>query len=365
MKFLVASDIHLSEWIWRHRPIFGDSLHGWNQVVALAIANQVDGVILAGDVLDQQKNCSITIRWLNEGLQRLSQAKIPVYYNQGQHEYQTSPWISGDNTLWLHENTYPLNADWTMSGCDFQHEDAFQEFLKGPVAAESNILVCHQVWKNFMGDVGKPQATFDDVPEHVKILITGDFHEHLCVQHNGMFVLSPGSTHMRSIAEPENHFVFLLDLSNTVPKISSLPLTSRRFIPVSTEGLTITQLYNQINSSIDTACAYGKEHLPVDLQTPLLRLTHGVKEVSLVDTLKAELVDKVHFFSKPKFKSAESVTPDASVQERISLITGLDRFIDKSTSPRAHELASALISCAGGLDISETLENWIKQQLGE
>ena len=62
MKILVTSDLHLSDRIWRHYPIEGDSYHSWNQIVDLAINHSVDAIILAGDILDKQQNLSYPIQ---------------------------------------------------------------------------------------------------------------------------------------------------------------------------------------------------------------------------------------------------------------------------------------------------------------
>ena len=142
MKILVTSDLHLSDKIWKHRPIEGDSYHSWRQIVDLAIEHECDVVILAGDLLDKQTNVSNPVQELVAGLRRLEQAHIEVWYNQGQHEYQAVPWMSLDEgTVWLHENAVTTPNNWNIAGCDYQNVDGLLNFLRQKAGIQQWILL--------------------------------------------------------------------------------------------------------------------------------------------------------------------------------------------------------------------------------
>lgn len=367
MKLLVTSDLHLSDRIWRHRPIEGDSYHSWAQIVNLAIAQHVDGVILAGDILDKQQNLSVPIQHLLAGLAQLRDACIPVYFNQGQHEYQQSPWMDLDpETRWLHHDDLVTPEGWRIAGCDYQNADNLQAFLRSPRALAADILVCHQVWKDFMGEHGKPQGEFADIPANVKILITGDYHEHICQNFGSLTVLSPGSTHMRSISEPENHEVFLLELGtkDTKPKIQSLPLYTRPCIRLDTKSLPdFKALKKHTNTLLEGAASYAQQHdLPPAVRLPLVRLSHRTDEDELVRQFADEFRDRGHLF----FRQVTSPTADEpsvidylDASDRVSLINCLDQFVDPQTQPLTHSLAVALLQSP---DPEQTLHRWIQEQ---
>jgi DNA repair exonuclease SbcCD nuclease subunit len=232
MKILATSDLHLSDKIWKHRPIEGDSYHSWRQIVDLAIEHDCDIVTLAGDILDKQTNVSNPVQELVAGLRRLREAHIKVWYNQGQHEYQTVPWMSLDETtVWVQAQPIVTTNGWNIAGCDYQNTEGLTNFLKTTAAMEADILVCHQVWLEFMGEECRPQGSFADIPENVRYLITGDYHENICQKFGQLTVLSPGSTHLRSISETEDKFVFFMELPDTVgskAKTSTWPLATRR-----------------------------------------------------------------------------------------------------------------------------------------
>lgn len=379
MKLLVASDLHLSDHIWKHRPIHGDSYHSWKQIVNIAIKQEVNAVVLAGDILDKQVNQVNPIRELLAGLNELSDEGIEVWFNQGQHEYQASPWMElhTRGLTWLHKDD--INADnWNIAGCDYQNEFQFQEFLRSPRALDADILVCHQVWQDFMGDVGKPQAKFDDVPENVRCLITGDYHEHIIQYHKGMLVLSPGSTHMRSVAEPENKEVFIVQFGKKDKdkiKVENVPLRTRFCGRISTRQFHASSqltLANALDAAIKATLEQAAEHvttycLPPELHTPLLQITHRTDEHDLINKVIERYDSKAHLFFKPiqvasSDQDGETVLPYLEASDKVRMLDCLDNFVDKQQKPLVHDLALTLLSSP---DPEQALKRWIKEHVDE
>ncbi len=136
------------------------------------------------------------------GLQALLRNKIKVFFTQGQHEYQEIPWaLLATGCQHVHKQAFQI-CGVNFYGLDYMPEAELQEAIK-QIPPETTVMVMHQVWSDFMGDIAKPQGSFADLPAHVKLLITGDFHEtHNFTTDAGLTVLSPGSSHLRSI---QNH----------------------------------------------------------------------------------------------------------------------------------------------------------------
>lgn len=380
MKILVASDLHLSDHIWKHRPIYGDSYHSWKQIVQLALDNKADAVILAGDILDKQVNQVNPIRNLLQGLRKLTDAGIAVWFNQGQHEYQDNPWMElhQEGLIWLHTTDVTTPGGWIISGCDYQNENQLQAFLRSDRALSADILVCHQVWQDFMGDVGKPQGKFDDVPENVRCMITGDYHEHLIHQHQDMVVLSPGSTHLRNVSEPEDKYVFMLTLDEVKTgkfTVSHLPLRTRFCGRISTRQFhsssqlnLATATHKAVDGLLEQAEDHAKEYgLPKELCKPIIQLTHRTDEHELVNKLIERYEDKAHLFFKP-IQTAnsegddESVLPYLEASDKVRMLDCLDNFVDKQQKPLVHDLALTLLSSP---DPEQALKRWIKEHVDE
>ena len=370
MKLLVTSDTHLSDRIWKHRPIEGDSYYSWHQIVDLAIAQESDAIILAGDLLDKQTNTSKAIKELTAGLLKLSDNHVEIYFNQGQHEYQEVPWMSlGDDVAyWLEGDAIKTQTGWTITGSDFKNSEGLMEFLQSEKAVDADILVCHQVWLEFMGELCKPQGSFADIPASVRYLITGDYHESLCQKFGELTVISPGSTHLRSISEPEDKYVYSMVLpTKGQPTITSLPLRTRRVIDIKVDQNTeFKTLAGQVEAYLAMAADYASEFgLPEHIAKPLMRLTCPQTAVELSNQVTKLVADRAHLFYKQvKFVSPDSLEPELNqhidASERVGMLNCLDTYLDKKKQPATHALATRLLQAP---DPDQALARWVKEQL--
>lgn len=366
-KVLVASDLHLSEKIWSSFPILDDSYFSWHQIVDLAIDNDCEAIILAGDLLDKQKNASASVYHLMTGLKKLSDAGITVYYNQGQHEYQTIPWME------LHGKCIHLNGkqvyelgDYRLSGIDYSPSSDLMAFFSSKVARQADILAMHQVWEDFMGTLCSSQAKFFDLPANVKLLITGDLHKNLIERTDeGLTVLSPGSTHLRSISEPEDKFVFLMEVSGDI-EIEKLPLRTRRRIVYELQAdAPLHVVKEDIDKLLAEAETYAVSYLSGNLIKPLIRLIYPADSPESVAVAESIIKDRAHIFNKPKKKEVEdalSFENNNETSDRFDLHSCLNNYVDKAQSPNTHELASLLISSTSP---EEAISSWVAKKVNE
>lgn len=367
MKILVASDLHLSDRIWRHRLIMGDSYHAWKQIIQIALDHEVDAVILAGDVLDAQANLAEPIRELIAGIRQLQEKKITVYYTQGQHEYQRVPWLAAiPGTVWLHTADLVSPEGWQIVGCDYQNREGLQTFLRSARATSADILVCHQVWAEFMGDVGKPQGAFTDIPENVRVLITGDYHETIIQKYEDLIVISPGSTHFRSVSEPEDKSVVLLSLASrkVAPVIKLIPLATRRRINITVrEDSTFGTLKTLIGNGLSAAADYGLANsLPAEVVRPLLWVTFQPEQHNLLSWLQLQFTECAHCFFRQRLNSGAEepdILQHMDASERVNMLCCLDKVVDSKVSPEVYKLALALLS---GPDPEQSLQRWVGEQ---
>ena len=371
MKLLVVSDTHLSDRIWKHRPIEGDSYYSWHQIVDLAIIYEVEAVILAGDLLDKQTNTSRAIKELMAGLQKLRENHVEIYFNQGQHEFQEIPWMSLEDGVaeWLDVATIKTQNGWNIAGSDYKNSEGLMDFLQSQRAKAADILVCHQVWLEFMGEICKPQGSFSDIPPNVRYLITGDYHESLCQEYGKLVVISPGSTHLRSISEPEDKCVYSMTLPDdrSKAKIAQLPLRTRRVIEIKLEQNTEFKLAAaQVEAYLGMAADYAKEFdLPEHIAKPLMRLIFPQTAVELSNQVTKLVADRAHLFYKQvKFVSPESLEPDINqhtdASERVGMLNCLDTYLDKKKQPATYGLATRLLQAP---DPDQALARWVKEQL--
>jgi len=96
MKFLHAADLHLDTPFQGltgvpaalRAQLIAAPLAALTRLVDLAIAEQVDFVLLVGDLFDQQAQSVATQAGLMAALERLNTAQIPVVLSFGNHDYQ-------------------------------------------------------------------------------------------------------------------------------------------------------------------------------------------------------------------------------------------------------------------------------------
>lgn len=86
MKFIHTSDWHIGRQLHNH-SLLDDQAHVLDQIVELAIEQDVDAVVIAGDIYDRSVPPVAAVALLNSVLERLvNEAQIPVLMIAGNHD---------------------------------------------------------------------------------------------------------------------------------------------------------------------------------------------------------------------------------------------------------------------------------------
>jgi hypothetical protein len=212
--FVFTADLHLEDGAWTTRPgIYGDAYYSFAQIVEYCIERRLP-LILGGDVLEKKSNSARPIAKLCEGLSRMQQASVPVYYIQGNHEYdRNAPWLSVHP--WpqhIHKQTVAIQ-DQPVYGLDWLPRGEIQAAFK-EVPVGTHILVTHQVWEDFMKGLCRTECSIGDV-HNVGTILAGDFHVTTTVESvnaNGTRteMLSPGSICMQDLGENPAKWFFVI-----------------------------------------------------------------------------------------------------------------------------------------------------------
>ena len=373
-KILVTSDWHLSDRIWKHRPIEGDSYAASHYICDWAFENEVTHVIIAGDILDKQRNNSTAIHHLTTNLEMLTDAGVKIYFNQGQHCMQEKPWpLLVPGVVHLKLGDVHNMGDVMVGGFDFCHKEQLQDNLKSDALKDLDMLVCHQVWQDFMGGVGNPQGCFADVPANISTIITGDYHEAICQGYSGKVVLSPGSTHLRSISEPVDKSFYVLETKTT---------TFARTVPIPTRRayyITAPSTAEDLNGQIDGYMSFNKEYwegprepkhipnegytMPEEIRKPLIRITHDAGSFDQgCQKVLVKYKDDAHFFFKavkPKENKDLEILEHVGAEDRLRMVDCLNAAVSSKDKPLVHSLSTALL---GSGEPEEILKLWIKEQ---
>lgn len=377
IKFLVASDLHLSDRIWAQRPIFGDSYHALDQIVSLALAEKPAAVILAGDILNVQTNPSVPILRMYEATEKLRRAMISVLYVQGQHDYQVEPWLSAfPNTRHLQRRPWE-SPPCHVAGLDFSERTELVRQLEELAQHPVDVLVLHQVWQDFMGDIVSHQLSSADIPDNVRLVVTGDYHVSRVIERttpSGVHqkILSPGSTHLRSINEPVDKFAYLVHMSGPSPVpttcIQPLPLSSRRVVRIQLMSYeTLDEIFAAIDEGLAAAADYAtKNALPPELVSPMLVLEHTDDTLAAVRSIRSKYGNAAHLFYVDRSSRVTAKTgfcaEDRATAVRQDLRSALATVLDPQKAPAEFELATRLLQAD---DKKNALETWFTGALTE
>jgi len=97
VRLLCAADIHLGRRPSRLPDVLADHADdldpaaGWRRLVQIALDRGVDALLLAGDVVDQDDDFFEAFADLRQGVERLTEAGIPVLGIAGNHDVQVLP----------------------------------------------------------------------------------------------------------------------------------------------------------------------------------------------------------------------------------------------------------------------------------
>lgn len=364
MSILFFADSHLQESAWTTRAVAGDAAFALEQIVTHAVTKKVSAVVGAGDLIDKQRNRAYPIREFFRQLDRLRDANIPFYFIQGQHDRDNPTWLSAHaHATHLHGRHIMIDGV-TIYGMDWQPADRIHdEFAQIPV--DTDILVSHQVWGEFMGGITTPEANFSDVP-HVSTIFTGDLHVHKVFHTTGktgqpLTVYSPGSTCRQSIDEqPDKYFMIHADEHWMVGELKVRPTLDDVEI---TDDPTLDKYLSELPARIEQLAAES-EHLPPHIRRPYLRVKYNAELHDAARRLEAACVDKVHLFLKetPKAKERLVVSAPTTNVEVLTPTSLLRLAVDPEEDPRLFSVVSRFLAATNvDAELEALRQEWLRR----
>jgi len=348
--FVFTADLHLEDGAWSTRPgIYGDAYYSFNQIIDYCIEHHLP-LILGGDVLEKKSNSARPIAQLCNGLSRMQAANLAVHYIQGNHEYdRNAPWLSVHKwSNHIHKQTVNINGarvyglDWLPRG---EIQAAFKE-----VPVDTDILIAHQVWKDFMGNVGRTECELTDV-HYVQTVLAGDFHvtktvESVNAHGQPIRMLSPGSICMQDCGEDPSKFFFVIGQRTDGVlgfEFAPVPLKTRRFInyTVREQDLLDSLCAGQFERDIKDVCEFAD--LPAEISKPIVRIKFNKQLPDAYIRLVTALGESAHVFCEALTSKDDSDrragTRDAAKND---LLSALGDLMGEGTD--AYKLAAALLA---------------------
>ena len=348
--FVFCADLHLEDGAWTTRPgIYGDAYYSFEQIVNYCIAHKLP-LVLGGDILEKKSNSARPIAKLCEGLTRMQAANVEVFYIQGNHEYdRNAPWLSVHPwPLHIHDALYHIGGV-PVYGLDWLPRGEIQEAFKR-VPEVAKILITHQVWKDFMGNVGRTECELTDV-HHVQTVLAGDFHvtkvaESTNAHGKPIKMLSPGSTAMQDMGESPDKFFFVIGLGDDNEIVfEQQPLKTRALISHRVETqealdeLCAGRLNREIQEALDRTV---KLNLPVEIQKPLVRVKFDKNLPDAYLRVVTCVGEQAHLFCEAIAEKAQPRTAAARDAVKNDLVAAVGDLLGDTNE--SYKLAVALLA---------------------
>lgn len=360
--FVFTADLHLEDGAWSTRPgIYGDAYYSFAQIVDYCIEHRLP-LILGGDVLEKKSNSARPIAKLCDGLSKMQTANVPVYYIQGNHEYdRNAPWLSVHS--WpqhIHKTTVTIDGyklyglDWLPRG---EIQEAFKEIPQG-----THVLITHQVWEDLMKGLGRTECSISDV-HNVRTILAGDFH--VTTQVEGVNadglrteMLSPGSICMQDLGEnPTKYFFVICAASMGGFNFEPKQLQTRPFAKYTvTDQETLDQLcagaLAAAITELDNSSPPGTHH---SIRKPIVRIKFDKKLPDAFLRLTTAAGDSCHLFCEALPERNQEARTTSRHSSKNDLLAALADLLGEDS--QEYKLAATLVAAE---DPGKELEAFFK-----
>lgn len=362
---VVSSDWHLERNAWvRYPDLCGDAYYGLEQIINLCIERNLP-LIAAGDLFDKPYPDSRSVWEAMRQMDRMEASNLDVYYIQGQHERsRDKPWLSlHEWPQYIHQESRLIKG-FNLYGLDYTRPDHLMSALKVCESPYIHILVCHQVWGNFMGTIRVTDGMLEQVPLRGGVIITGDYHKHVHLEiaaENGCknLVLSPGSICLQSVDEPPDKSVYILfdDLT-----FESIPLKSRNIFR---HELLREQDLEDLLATIGHSWLDPQSDVPDNIAKPILSVRYDPDIPDAYSRLVNDVGSRAHLFARPIGREMDERQVEVGeAQQTIDL--GLEGNLTKLCLPGsiAYAIARRLLTCTNPkVELTQIESEYLKGEL--
>lgn len=294
LRFLHSADLHLDSPFkgLRNLPdrIYDDlvksTVVAFHRLIDLAIKEQVDFVLIVGDLFDQESSSIRSSLELKKGLERLNKHQINVYLSYGNHDYM----MQEKAKLTFPPNTYIFPSDGVtntvyrkdgqavaeISGFSY-HQQAVKDSMAKYYAKHSDapyhIATLHGSIKSNQDHDHYAPFLIEDLKEvNADYWALGHIHKREIISETP-FVVYPGNTQGRHMKEEGEKGCYLVEMNNHNPE---LQFCSLQEIIFSEEELGIDDVHNP--SELMDKLVHFKDTLRNEKRKMVIRLTIHLNE---------------------------------------------------------------------------------------
>jgi len=311
---IITADWHIrrQDRVWyRRETLTGDTAYGIQQVVDLAKKYRPEAVCLLGDLFDQRLQQSDALMTMRRAMINFEHMKIGVPFVQGQHELSYPPLLCSIHGWPDHRHLETFEMGGIVAyGLDYQRPRDVEAALND--VPNVDLLLTHQVWKDFMGD-DRGDAWFSSATP--AIIATGDYHKTIVADYGTKTVLSPGPLCMQNVGEEPAKSVIVLydDMTTAIQPIKSRGVFHCRLH-------TEEELEHFIATWKDNPARIPQAGVPIDIRTNIIRVWYRADIPEARPRIEACVGTTAHLFLQVMPVDDPQVTLDA--ERRVHAVLG-------------------------------------------
>lgn len=368
-RVLCTGDIHLG----RHPTRIPSEFDGqhfsprtiWQHAVEAALDEDVDAVVITGDVVDRENRYFEAYGALENGAKTLDEAGIPLIVVGGNHDVDVMPRMVHDLDL---DGVHLLGEDGTWERWTLERDGAVLAYFEGWSFPSEHVLSSPLAEYNLAspGDqapvlgvlhadldtpdsVYAPVATSELMDPPVDAWLLGHIHKPHVHRDSNPFIFYPGSPQPLGPGEPGRHGPWILEVTRSGGvRAEHLALASIRYdrLEIDAAGakdaksvppLISTAVEEQLKGAMDTGA--------LELYLPRVKLTGRVAGHAEIQCSREELVQQLDL----KFGSLPTVVEHLNIATKPEVDL---KDLARGDSPVAY-LAQFLLDLDGSSDADD------------
>lgn len=264
IKVIHTADWHLRDMQFGKNARAQDFTDSVFRIVDIAVQNDVDYILCAGDILNSKRPSSRNIADLIRLNQKLLTNNVKLFVITGNHDKCHPSWIKvlqdemqENGQCAIYDIDFQLvsmkardGKEYTIYGVPDMAPDDFRE--KSVDFPQADFMMFHALIKDFAAfDAGDKVLKVSDLPsDKYKAILLGDIHTHKYIDLENCVVGYPGSTELCSRNESVDKFVTLFTLQdNGTIERDSIPLKLNK--PIIAEDVRTVEEANALLIKID------------------------------------------------------------------------------------------------------------------
>lgn len=191
----------------------------------LAKSENVDAVVIAGDLFDSPKPPSRAVYEVRRFVDDLEKSGIEVLGVEGNHDLTGSGYWLRVCGVWPLALMHRDVKGCRFVGCDYERSDQLLDSIEGRIE-NADVLVLHagfvEMGDSFNSDLSAEAVSRLVRDRGVKYVATGHIHIPMEQVHDGILFVQPGSLEMKSLDEPQDKSVQIVDYDVSEHRVASV-----------------------------------------------------------------------------------------------------------------------------------------------